>query len=223
MTLAPPAWIPAEFLRFNPRMILPMLPVVAFSTASRLSGTEVAIITAFLASMLVFMACRDSGVIRFLSVQGFVTVSFAAVIGLVLQSERVFVAENIAGDFIVLSIALGSLAIGRPFYGLLVREAMPRVRPSLAVTHPAFVQLTLLFVAMQAGTGVGRLFLIQELSPADYVIVSRVITWPVTAVFLLAVYVIVSRALAAHHAEQDALQPAPAFTGPIALPVPGAR
>lgn len=208
MRLPVPAFVPEEFAHPNPRMILPMLPVIAFTTASRTTTTEVAILISFLASAMVFAACRESGIIRFLAIQSFITVSGAAIVGIALSNEKVFVAENIVGDGMVVIIAMASLVIGRPFYGLIIRESIPRVCPALAASHQAFVQLTLLFVALQLATGVGRIFLLQELSAADYAVVSRVITWPLTALFLMAVYLLVTRALEAHRLAEQRWQPA---------------
>jgi hypothetical protein len=187
-----------DFSAVDWRIFWSLLPLVVFLVLNSfwpedLWRTQVAIIGSFAASTLVFAMNRDSGVIRFITVLGFVVVAGSAVVGLVADSAKAFAAQNIYSDFLVAAVCLASVAIGKPLVGAVARESIPALRTLMDPSHRVFVILTLIFMAYNIGTGIFRIFLLGEFSANEYVIVSRV-TSPISLAFFLACYFMIKRA-----------------------------
>ena len=196
-----------DFSAVDWRIFWSLLPLVVFLVlnsywpdhwgrdyvAQFLGRTQVAIIGSFAASTLVFAINRDSGVIRLITVLGFVVVAGSAVVGLVADSAKAFAAQNIYSDFLVAAVCLASVAIGKPLVGAVARESIPALRTLMDPSHRVFVILTLIFMAYNIGTGIFRIFLLGEFSANEYVIVSRV-TSPISLAFFLACYFMIKRA-----------------------------
>jgi hypothetical protein len=191
----PPATEPRErfYVRPNPRIIESAVPALAFIVANQFASTEVAIAASFLASVVVFVRNRGHGVIRALGVAGFFVVCGFAVLGLVLGSGKVFVAQNLFIDFMFAAAFIGSVLIGRPLLGAIVREVAPALQPVMPLRHPLFVRLTLLSALLNVITGVARIGLLMALTENQYVIASRALGFPISVAFYIYCYVAIQR------------------------------
>jgi hypothetical protein len=193
--------------RFNPSVLEGALPVLVFWVVNQFADAPISISASFLAAIVVFVRNKQSGVIRALGVLGFVIVAASAGVGLVLDSDKAFAAQNIVSDFVVVPIALGSLVIGRPLAGAVGRELFPAIRPLVPERHAVFVLLTLLVVAINLSTGLIRLVMIDALSTNDYVILSRVIGVPFNILLFGLGYLLVFRVVERELAVNPHLRP----------------
>ena len=159
-------------------------------------------------AVIVFARNRQSGVIRALSVLGFAIVAVSAAVGLTINSDKAFAAQNIVSDFAIAPIALGSILIGRPLAGAVGRELFPAIRPLVPERHGVFVVLTLVVVGINLATGVIRLVMIDALSTNDYVLLSRLIGIPFNILLFGLAYVLVLRVVERELAENPHLHPA---------------
>jgi hypothetical protein len=171
------------------------LPVVVFWLVNQFADAPVSISASFVAAIIVFARNKQSGVIRALSVLGFVIVAASAAVGLTINSDKAFAAQNIVSDFVIVPIALGSILVGRPLAGAVGRELFPAIRPIVPERHRVFVFLTLLVVAINLSTGVIRLLMIDTLSTNDYVLLSRVIGIPFNILLFGLAFVLVLRVI----------------------------
>ncbi len=169
--------------RYNPAMAEGILPALVFWVLNQVADPRVAIAASFATAVVVFYRNRDSGVIRFLSSVSFAIIAASAVVGLVLESDKAFAAQNIVSDFLTVPLALGTIAVGRPLVGMVTRELVPAVRPLLAVDHRAFVWLTLIVVVVNITTGIIRWYMLDALSTNNYVILSRVLGLPFNVLY----------------------------------------
>ena len=187
-----------DFSAVDWRIFWSLLPLVVFLVLNSfwpedLWRTQVAIVASFAASTWVFAINRDSGVIRFITVLGFIVVAGSAVVGLVADSAKAFAAQNIYSDFLVAAVCLASVVMGKPLVGAVARESIPALRTLMEPRHRVFVILTLVFMTYNIGTGIFRIFLLGEFSANEYVLVSRV-TSPISLAFFLACYFMIKRA-----------------------------
>jgi intracellular septation protein A len=182
-----------DYVRPDFRVFEGFLPVLVFFVANRMGPAEVAIGLSFATAVVVFARNKSSGIIRALSVLGFVIVTASAVAGIVASSDKVFVAQNIVSDFAFVIIMMGSVLIGRPLIGAIARELVPGIRPVMAVNDPAFVVLTLVNGAINLGTGVARIFMLDAMSADTYAIVSRVAFIPLNIAFFVLCYALIAR------------------------------
>lgn len=176
-------------LPINLRILEGMIPMGVFWVAGEAGAPGwLAILLSLVSAAVVFVRNKEYGATRALSAIGFVVVASSAVAGIALHSEKTFAAQNIFGDLVFIGVGLGSIAIGRPIAGAIVREMFPTLKPHLRPDDAIFVALTLVVVvanAMQAGT---RLWMIEEMSTNDYVLVSRLAGLPFNAVYIGAAY-----------------------------------
>jgi intracellular septation protein A len=182
------------YLRPDFRVFVGVLPSVVFLVANSMWSTQVAIAASFVVATIVFARYPGSGVIRALTMVSFVVVFASAVVGLALDSGKAFVAQNMVGDFLIAAIFTGSVIIGRPMIGAIAREMVPAIQPIMAIDHQVFVKLTLLNAGVNLVTGIMRLFLLDALTENQYVIVSRVLGFPLAAAFFLYAYREITRA-----------------------------
>lgn len=182
-----------DYMQLDPSIGLGLLPVAVFLVVNYLGPAQWAIGLSFLASCFVFVRMRSRGAIQFLSVLGFIIVAGSAVVGLVADSDRAFVAQNIVADFVFAAFFAGSALIRRPLIGAIAREAVPAIRPVMPIDLALFMQLTLLSAALNIVTGVARIFLFQALDANAYTIASRVLGAPLSIGFVIYCYYAVTR------------------------------
>ncbi len=167
-------------MKFNPRILLSILPAGSFYLFDRYFGTEVGIILSFVIFALVFQATRKAGVIGALAAVGFVVTAVSAGAGLLWESEKAYLASGPASDFTLVTIYAASVILGRPIIGMVAHEVFPKVTGGLQQGHGVFMTVTLLFAASELVQGIGRIWMIQEFSTGEYLLWSRVAGWPVT-------------------------------------------
>lgn len=179
--------------RYNPAIAEGALPVIVFWLLNLVADPRIAIAGSFVTAVIVFIRNSDSGVIRFLSAVSFTIVAGSAVVGLVLDSDKAFAAQNIVSDFSTVPLGIGTIIAGRPLVGMITRELVPAVRPFLAENHRTFIWLTLIVVGINVVTGFIRWYMLGELSTNNYVVLSRVLGLPFNFVYFTLCYVWIRR------------------------------
>jgi intracellular septation protein A len=184
---------PWEYIRPDFRVLEGGIPALAFLVVNSFWDARAAIAISFAASIVVFVRNRSSGVIRFLSILSFGIVAGSAVVGLVLGSDRAFVAQNLISDFVIAVVMVTSVLIHRPLVGAVSRQLVPAIQPVMELDHGAFRTLTLVSAGLNIFTGVIRIFMLDALSANAYVILSRVVFIPLNIAFYVLCYVMISR------------------------------
>ncbi len=176
----PPArvWSARDLAEFRPHILLGILPIAVFWSVRQVAETPVAIGAGFAAALLVFAVNRQRGTIGYLALAGMVVVGGASLAGIVLDSDKAFLANDAVGDFVAMFAFAGSVLIGRPLLGVLVCEVFPRLSSVLGPRHPVFVRLSLLWAVQNLLTGVVRVVMLQEFSTDEYILFSRAVSWP---------------------------------------------
>lgn len=192
----------------DPQFGIAVLPAVVFWVIRRAGHVELAIAAGFVTSIIVFLRTRQRGAIGALAVISIFVAGGAAIAGIVVESERVYLANDPVGDVISVLIGLGSIALRRPMFGMIATELSPRVRGRIALDHRVFYVTTWLWIAVNAAQAVLRVFMLQELSVGEYLIWTRVISWPANAALIWITWTLVSRAI-----ERDRPSPEAATAG----------
>jgi intracellular septation protein A len=182
-----------DFMQIDASVFQGFLPAIVFLVANRLGPVQIAIILSFATAAWVFARNKSSGVIRMLSAVGFLLVALSTVIGLALNSDRAFVAQNIFADVVFAALFLGSVATRRPLIGAIARELVPGIRPVMHIGLPVFAQLSLVSAAINVVSAIVRYFMIESMSVDAYVILSRVVFIPVNIAFVVLCYVTITR------------------------------
>ena len=177
--------------QINGEIWLSVLPIAAFLLIDRVADTRIAIGAGFVAALLVFLRTRKSGLIGYLAIGGIVIVGGAALVGVILDSDKAFFASDAIGDFLWMGALLVSVVVGRPLIGVFVREMFPGLRDWLPETHRVFVGLTIAWALENILTAVIRLIMLDSLSTDAYILWSRVVTWPLNlGLFALSYYLV---------------------------------
>ncbi len=179
----------------DPRFAIAALPALVFWVIRRAGHVELAIGAGLFTSIFVFARTRQRGAIGALAVISIFVAGGAAIAGIVVHSERVYLANDPVGDAISVAIGLGSIALRRPMFGLIATELSPRIRGLIASDHRVFYLTTWLWVAVNAAQAALRIYMLQELSVGEYLIWTRVISWPLNAVLIWTTWVLVSRTI----------------------------
>jgi hypothetical protein len=179
----------------DPQFGIAVLPAIVFWVIRRAGHVELAIGAGFVTSIIVFARTRQRGAIGALAVISIFVAGGAAIAGIIVESERVYLANDPVGDAISVAIGLGSLALRRPMFGLIATELSPRVRGRIALDHRVFYVTTWLWVAINAAQAVLRVIMLQELSIGEYLIWTRVISWPANAALIWITWTLVTRAI----------------------------
>jgi hypothetical protein len=101
----------------DPKFGLSVLPVLVFWVVRSGGQIELAIAAGFVTSIIVFARTRQRGAIGALAVISIVVAGGAAIAGIAVESERVYLANDPVGDVISVLIGLGSIALRRPMFG----------------------------------------------------------------------------------------------------------
>ena len=179
----------------NNRFWLTVLPIAAFLLVDRLADTRWAIGAGLAAAILVFLRTRRSGVVGYLAVGGIVIVGGSATVGIIVDSDKAFFASDAIGDVLWTGAFLGSVVLGRPLMGVLMREIFPGIREWIPERHRVFVALSLAWAAQNVVTAVIRVLLLDALSTNSYLLWSRVATWPLTIGLFALSYYLIGRAI----------------------------
>lgn len=180
----------------NPRILISIIPILAYMGVRQIANTQIAIGSAVaLALAILFTHRRRRGIIGFLAVMGVAVLSGGAVVGIVLNSDRAFLANDPVGNFITAGVDFGSILIGRPLAGPMTREFLPRTVPILDERHRVFVLITFLWALTSICIGGTRLIMLDRLSINEYIIWSRVLSWTVNSLLILIGIMFVARAV----------------------------
>jgi len=180
----------------DPAVWWSIAPVLIFWGTRQVADTQIAIAAGFVAAIIVFWLNRrrKKGILAWLAIAGLVIVSGSVFADLPLDSEKAYLANDPIGDGITVLVALGSVLIGKPIIGLLACEIFPRLTRYLQYGDRVFVQVTLMLAAKDLTTGIARVFLLDSLDTDGYLIFSRVVSWPINAVFFYLAYRMIKRA-----------------------------
>ena len=191
----------------NPRLLLSVLPVAAFYFVGRVADSWVAILAGFIAFAIVGVINRKDRLIGALSLFGFIVVGLSALVGIIWDSEKAYLFSGPLSDFLFIPLYLGSIAIKKPLIGGIARELFPAVAGKIPTNAPVFRWLSLAWAGYDLFHGLLRVYLLGELSVGEYIVWSRITSWPFTfALVAISVYYI-RRAAAAETARQVAGQP----------------
>ncbi len=181
----------------NPRVFISILPVLVFYAVGRVTEPWVAIVAGFVASGIVYYYSRSERLIGALTLFGFAIVSLSAVIGIVSNNEKAYLAAGPIADFLFIGLYLGSIAIKQPLVGGIARELLPAIAGRVPVNHPVFVKLSVAWAVYDLFHGVGRIYLIENLSTGEYLVWSRVLNWPFSGAMIFVTFVAIQRVAAA--------------------------
>jgi hypothetical protein len=178
----------------NPRFGLVILPVVVFWLVRRVATPEIAIGAGFFTSLMVFFINRQSGRTGILAVLGMAIVGGAAMVGIVLGSEKAYLMNDPISDYLIMTIALVSIVFRRPLFSLFARELVPTVERALEPRHSVFYLTTWLLAGVNAVQGTTRVVLLQTLSVDHYLLVTKPMGWTLSFVLLVVSYILIDRA-----------------------------
>lgn len=189
-----PAELVREIPEFNPLIVRSTWPILVFWVVRSLIDTQAAIAAGFGTALWVLFAHRrQSGMVGLLAILGIVIIGGASIVGLILDSDKAFLASDAARDFMTAAFSLASIAIGRPLVGLVARETSPRLALTLVENHRVFVMTTFGFAIVNIITGAMRVYMLDSFDVTPYIILSRVATFPINLAFFGAAYYLIMR------------------------------
>ena len=185
---------PREPRKLDFRIAYGILPVVAFYIGYQWHAYA-AIGLGFLAAVVAYYASDRKGLVGIFALFGLLVATVAALVGIVLEDERAFLARDAAIDFLLASLGLGSLLLGRPVVGLILRDMWPALRDLLPLQHRAFVLATLVFVVTNIFQGTVRTWMLfGGFTVGEYLVYSRLFGWPVAGIMIAIIARIVRQA-----------------------------
>ena len=140
----------------------------------------------------VFFTTRETPVLRLIAIYGYVITAGSALAGILLTSEKAYLAAGPVGDALILPLYAWTLWRGWPLIGAIGREISPRMVGTLPVNAPIFVKVTLVWAAYEATKALVLTWMLLNLSIGEYLIWGRVFGWPTTAalVFICGTFVL---------------------------------
>ncbi len=206
----------------NLRIMASTIPIAVFYAMHRIGPPWLAILAGFIASAVVYYYARRDRLIGFLALFGFVVVGASALVGLIWNSEKAYLASGPVSDFLFIGIYLGSIAIGHPLIGGIARELVPTIAGRLPHNAPVFVKLSVLWAVYDLFHGISRIYMLREWSVGEYILWSRLLNWPISTALIAFTGWAIYRA-----AKRDALEkgeelPSLGIRGPATpAPTPG--
>ena len=185
----------------NPRVFLTMLPVLVFYGLTKVAPPEIAIGGGFVAVTVVFFLTRETPVLRLIAIYGYVITAGSALAGILLTSEKAYLAAGPVGDALILPLYAWTLWRGWPLIGAIGREISPRMVGTLPVNAPIFVKVTLVWAAYEATKALVLTWMLLNLSIGEYLIWGRVFGWPTAAALVFICGIFVLREARRHRAE----------------------
>ena len=178
----------------NPRILLTLIPIAVFYGLFRLDApTWAAIGGGFAASAVVLLTNRKDRLIGGLALFGFVVLGISAVIGVIWGSEKAYLASGPVSDFLFAPLYIVSILIGKPLVGGIARELFPAYVAALPPDHRIYAYLSLAWAAYDVLHGVARVYMLSSFSVGEYLIWSRLASWPVNAALLGVTIWLISR------------------------------
>ena len=161
--------------RFLRAAALAVLSVLSFSPA------EAAIGGGFAAVTVVFLLTRETPLLRLIAIYGYVVTAGSALAGILLASEKAYLAAGPIGDALILPLYAWTLWRGWPLIGAIGREISPRMVGNLPVNAPIFVKVTVVWAAYEATKALVLAWMLLNLSIGEYLVYGRLFGWPTTA------------------------------------------
>lgn len=197
---------PREPSKLDFRIVYGILPVVAFYIGYQWHAYA-AIGLGFVATVVAYYASDRKGLVGIFALFGLLVATVAALVGIVLEDERAFLARDAAIDFLLASLGLGSLLLGRPVVGLVLRDMWPALRDLLPLRHRAFVVATLVFVVANIFQCTVRTWMLfGGFTVGEYLVYSRLFGWPVAGI-MIAIIARIVRQAARYEARQSRASP----------------
>ena len=161
---------------------LSILPIVIWVIVLELAGTRPAIGAAWGAAIVVFFVQRrvqpDRGAVFWLAVLSLVIFTGGSIVGLILESDKAFLASDPVSDFVVAAIFAVSVLIRKPLLGMAIREVFPRIRRALPAQNRTLILVTAAFAVENLIMGFVRVWLLDAVEPSLYPWLSRAIGAP---------------------------------------------
>ena len=196
MTLHIPVrwWRSDRHVEIRLRLALSMAPAWLFLVVSRFAPPWAAIGAGFLATVVVYERTARSPLVGGLATFGMAVVTVASLVGILRADEKAYLAAGGITDLLFVPAYIASLFVRKPLVGGIAREMVPTIAGVLPLEHAVYRGLTLAWAAYYAFHGAVQLWLLQELSVAQFVILSRVVLWPPTGLALALTIAVVWRA-----------------------------
>ena len=156
----------------------------------------------------------NRGAIFWLAVLALVLLAGGSIVGWILDSDKAFFAASPVGDFITAAIFAGSLLLGRPLMGMVVREVFPGVREKLPADDRAFFKITAIFAMENLIMGIVRVWLLDEVSASVFPWISRGVGIPLRLALVWWSYQLIQRSIRRRAVEQAADEAAEAAAEP---------
>ncbi len=138
---------------------------------------------------------------RLIAIYGYVITAGSALAGILLTSEKAYLAAGPIGDALILPLYAWTLWRGWPLIGAIGREISPRMVGTLPLNAPIFVRVTLVWAAYEATKALVLTWMLLNLSIGEYLIWGRVFGWPTTAALVFICGTFVLREARRHRAE----------------------
>ena len=185
----------------NPRIFLTMLPVLLFYGLTKVTPAEVAIGGGFAAVTVVFLLTKETPLLRLIAIYGYVVTAGSALAGILLTSEKAYLAAGPIGDALILPLYAWTLWRGWPLIGAIGREISPRMVGNLPVNAPIFVKVTVVWAAYEATKALVLTWMLLNLSIGEYLVYGRLFGWPTTAALVFICGTFILRVARRHRAE----------------------
>lgn len=182
-----------EERRINFRILLGGLPVAVFYVLTRFAPAWVAISGGFLASVFVFRVARTNGLIRLLTAFGLAIVAVSALVGIIWESEKAYLAAGPAADFLWPLLHAASIAVRRPLVGAVAREMVPWLTGSIPANDRLFVGLSAMWGSLDLVRGFVLIWFLQNMSVGEYIVYSRLFNWPINITLLVITVLLIAR------------------------------
>lgn len=168
----------------NFKILASGIPIAVFFGLSQVASPWIAIVGGFSASSLVYYASRRDRLIGEIAAFAFVCVAVTALVGIVANSEKAYLASGPVSDFLFVPWYLGSVLLGRPLVGGIARELAPALAMKVPLQAPVFAWLSVAWAGFDTIHGTMRVYLLTHLSVGEYIVWSRLIGWPITGALL---------------------------------------
>tara|TARA_Y100000588_G_C14115722_1_gene865011 strand:+ start:515 stop:1069 length:555 start_codon:yes stop_codon:yes gene_type:complete len=169
-----------------------MLPVLIFYGLAKISPMEIAIGASFLVVTFVFFTTKETPVLRMIAIFGYIVTAGSALAGILLTSEKAYLAAGPVADALILPLYAWTLWRGWPLIGAIGREISPRMVGTLPINAPIFVRVTLIWAGYEATKAIILAWMLLNLSVGEYLVYGRLFGWPTTAalVFICGTFVV---------------------------------
>ncbi len=188
----------------NPRVFLTMLPVLIFYGLTKVAPAEVAIGGGFAAVTVVFAFTRETPLLRLIAIYGYLVTAGSALAGILLTSEKAYLAAGPIGDALILPLYAWTLWRGWPLIGAIGREISPSMVGNLPVNAPIFVRVTLVWAGYEAVKALVLTWMLLNLSIGEYLVYGRLFGWPTTAALVFICGTFILREARRHRADGEA-------------------